>query len=137
MTYLNNNNSVLSVIKNSQAVTLSTVSNVLGVASNNSFFFSNGNSFPFCNNSVMINMISVLGDGDANSALGKITIDNNKCITNSVGTTFSPQGSTLSNNCSGLVLGNGLMSNIQYSVNDAGDQSPTGFFNNVNIMLKD
>lgn len=137
MTYLNNNLSALSIIKNSQNVTLNTGSNVLGAASNNSFFFSNGNSFPFCNNSIMINMVSVLGDGDASATLGKITIDNNKCITTSVGTTFSPQGSTLSNNCSGLIIGTGLMSNMQYSVNDTGDQSITGFFNNVNIMLKD
>ncbi len=137
MTYLNNNHSALSIIKNSQNVTLNAGSNVLGTASNNSFFFSNGNSFPFCNNSIMINMVSVLGDGDASATLGKITINNNKCITTSVGTTFSPQGSTLSNNCSGLIIGTGLMSNMQYSVNDTGDQSITGFFNNVNIMLKD
>lgn len=137
MTYLNNGLSALSFIKNSQNSTLSTNVNILNSASNNCFFFSDGVNFPFYNNSIIINVSSVLGDGDANLPLGKITINNNKSITSSVGTTFSPQGSTSSNNCSGLIIGNGLISNMQYSVNDTGDQSLTGFFNNINIMVKD
>lgn len=137
MTYLGNNLSVVSIINNSQNATLSAGVKILDNASNNSYFMSDGETFPFINKSIMINVISVKGDGDANLPIGKITINNNNCITPSVGTSFSPQGNTISNNCSGLIIGSGLTSNLVYSVNDTGDQSLAGFFNNVNIMLKD
>lgn len=137
MTYFGNNQSAVSIINNSQNVSLASGTNILNNALNTIPFVSNGEKFPFISNSIMLNITSIKGDGDVNNTLGKITIDNNKSITSNVGTTFSPQESLLSNNCSSMIIGNGLLSTMNYSVNDTEDQSLAGFFNNINIMLKD
>jgi len=137
MTYFGNNQSAVSIINNSQNVSLASGTNILNNALNTIPFVSNGEKFPFISNSIMLNITSIKGDGDVNNTLGKITIDNNKSITSNVGTTFSPQYSLSSNNCSSMIIGNGLLSTMNYSVNDTEDQSLAGFFNNINIMLKD
>ena len=137
MTYFGNNQSAVSITNNSQNVSLASGTNILNNALNTIPFVSNGEKFPFISNSIMLNITSIKGDGDVNNTLGKITIDNNKSITSNVGTTFSPQYSLSSNNCSSMIIGNGLLSTMNYSVNDTEDQSLAGFFNNINIMLKD